>query len=419
MKKYLALSLIILILSCEKEEILIDDGTVIWKPDPVAIIDNNQIHLKWLNYSIFNNILPPYTFIDPDNFEIYISKETPNNFTKLVDVKNNGNYSYQIENLINGQSHYFYVVSKKKRYSSLVSDTIMAIPNAMTELESIITVDDSHTISSVSIAPQKDKIAYVDKYYAWDGGANCCMAVSVLTSKLDGTENELVEINAHEPYWSPNNEEIVYRTENGEVNRGNGIPSQIALFNSNTKTITKLTNDTIYNYAPVFSNNGELILYQSSKNSPSTYSTNIWMMNLKTSESTQITDIASLNLRDAGRPNWMDNENFLFHGVGQDYKFQIYETSITTEEVSHKIISDWNDYCPSISPDKKNVAFISNRSGNNNIWIYSTEHNSLRQLTGYPTLGGVDRYWNRIEWINNLNIIFTYSENKLLRLKIE
>ncbi len=418
MKKFIILSLILLILGCKKDEILID-GTVIWRPKPVAIIDNNQVQLNWLNYSIFNLVLLPYTFVDPDNFEIYISKGAPDNFTKLIEFKNDGDYSYQIENLTNGQSYYFYIVSKKKRYTLLLSDTIMAIPNQKTDTENPITLDGLHSITSVALAPQKNKIAYVDKFYSWDGGENCCMAVAILISNLDGSETELLEINASEPYWSPNNDKIVYRTENGEINTGNGMPSQIALFDYETKVITKLTNDTIYNYAPVFSDNGDLILYQSSKNSPGIYSTNIWMMNLKTSESTQITDIANLNLRDAGRPIWIDNEKFLFHGIGQNYKSQIYESSVIAKQVVRKIVSNWNDYCPSISPDNKNIAFISDRSGSNQIWLYSMETNSLRQLTGFPSLGGVDRWWNRIEWTNNTNILFTLSETKLIKLKIE
>lgn len=415
MKKLITLSLILLVLSCEKDDSLIDDGTVIWRPDPVAIIDNNQVQLKWLNYSIFEMVLRPYTFVEPDNFEIFISKGTSDNFSKLEQIKNDGNYEYQIENLENGQPYYFFVVSKKNRYSSLVSDTIMAIPNSMTESETILTVDDSHTISSVSLAPDKDKMAFVDKHYAWEGGENCCMAVAIFTSNLDGSDTELIEVNAHGPYWSPKDDKIVFRLESNDM--------QIAVYDIESKSITELTTGSDEKYAPAFSENGNLILFESPKNStannPGGIPSNIWLLDASTSERTQITDIENINLRQAARPNWIDNQFFLFHGKGQNYKFQIYESSITSKEVTQKILSNWNDYCPSISPDNKHIAFISDRAGNNHIWIYSIEDNSLRQLTGFPTLGGVDRYWNRIEWLNNSNIIFTYSENKLVKLKIE
>ena len=415
MKKFIIISLVLLILGCDKNETLVDNGTVIWRPNPVATIDNNQIQLNWLNYSIYNMVLLPYTFVDPDNFEIYISKGTPVNFTKLIELKSDGNYAYKIENLTNGISYYFYVVSKKKRYSSLVSDTIMAIPSPQPNTESLITLDNSHTITSVSLSPQKNKIAYVDKFYSWNGGENCCMAVAILTSNLDGSENKLLGINAHEPSWSPNNDKIVFRLESDKM--------QIAVYDIKSKNITELTNENGEKYAPVFSKNGDFILFESPKNSnvvyPSDTPSNIWMFNTNTSETTQITDISNLNLKKAGRPNWIDNERFLFHGTGHNYKSQIYESSVTTKQVTQKIVSDWNDYCPSISPDNKKIAFISDRSGSNQIWLYSMDNNSLRQLTGFPSLGGIDRWWNRIEWTNNSYILFTFSDNKLMKLKIE
>lgn len=284
--------------------------------------------------------------------------------------------------------------------------------------ENLVTFEDSHTIVSVSIAPKINKIAYVDKFYSWDGGENCCMTVSILISNLDGSFAELLEINGFEPYWSPNNDMIVYRTENG-TNLGNGIRAQIALFDYETKTITKLTNDNFYYYAPVFSKNGELILFQSSKNGPDVYSTNIWLMDLKTSETIQITDIANINLTNTGRPNWIDNENFLFQGVGVNNKFHIYESSITTKQIKQIIDSKWNDYCPSVSPDKTKIAFISDRSGSNQIWLYNLESKTFRQLTGFSNEDYLDESWSRIDWTDNFHILFTFGENKLIKQRIE
>ena len=419
MKKNIILSLFLLILGCEKNETLINDGTVIWRPNPVALIGNSQIQLNWLNSSISEMVLLPYTYADPDNFEIYISTKAINNFTKLAELKNDGKYSYKIENLSNGQPYYFYVVSKKKRYNSLISDTIMAVPNPKINSENLISYSNSHSVTSVALASEINKIAYVDKFYAWNGGSNCCMAVSVLISNLDGTDSKLLDINSSEPYWSPHGDKIVFRSENGETNSGNGMPSQIALFDYETKEITKLTSGTASNYAPVFSENGDLILYQSNKTSQNKNLTNIWMINLKTSETKQITDIANTNLTGAGRPNWIDNEKFLFHGVGRDYKYQIYESSVNDKQVSKLFVSDWNDYCPSISPDTKKIAFISDRSGSNQIWLYSLENKSLKQLTGFSENEYVDNSWNRIEWFDNRYILFTFNDNKLMKLKTE
>lgn len=419
MKKIIIFSLFLLILGCEKDDSLIDDGTVIWRPNPVALIGDNQIQLNWFNSSIFNMVLLPYTYVEPDHFEIYISTETADNFTQLVELKNDGNYSYKIENLANDQSYFFYVVSKKKRYNSLISDTIMAIPNQKPETKNLITSGNSHSVTSVAWASKVNKIASVDKFYAWNGGSNCCIAVSILISNLDGSDSKLLDINCSDPCWSPNNDQLVFQSEKGETNGKNGMPSQIVLFDSETSAFKKLTSGEASNSAPVFSRNGELILYQSSKNVSNANLTSIWMINLKTEEASQITDVASLNLMGAERPNWIDNEKFLFHAIGRDNKYQIYESSVNDKQVNPLFTSDWNDYTPTTSPDNNKIAFVSDRSGSNQIWLYSRENKSLRQLTGFSNDEYIDHSWNRISWINNQTILFTFNDNQLMRLKTE
>lgn len=419
MKRIIILGLFLLILGCEKDESFINDGTVIWRPNPVALIGDHQIQLNWFNLTILNKILLPYTYVEPDHFEMYISTKTADHFTKLVELKNDGNYSYRIENLANDQSYYFYVVSKKKRYIPLISDTIMAIPNPKPDTKNLFTSSNLHSVTSVALASKINKIASVDKFYAWNGGSNCCMAVSILISNLDGSDSNLLDINCSEPCWSPTNDQLVFRSEKGEVNGKNGMPSQIAVFDYETKAIKKLTDGEAFNSAPVFSKNGELILYQSSKNVPNDNLTTIWMINLKTEEISQITDIVHLNLIGAGRPDWIDNEKFLFHAIGGDYKYQIYESSVNDKQVSPVFTSNWNDYTPSTSPDNKRIAFVSDRTGSNQIWLYSRENKSFRQLTGFSDDEYIDHSWNRISWIDNQTILFTFNDNQLMRLKTE
>lgn len=418
MKKYFILGLLITLIGCEKENIN-TEGTVIWKPDPSAIIGDSEVLIKWVDESIYEYILRPYVIVNPDKFEIFVSEENQTDFHKLVELENENEYSYSIENLENGKAYYFYVTSIKNGYDRLTSDTIVVIPNNRIQPECLVESAYPHTIVSTSVAPDIEKIAYVDKYYSWNGGENCCMTVSIFVSNLDGSASELLEINGYEPHWSPHNDKIVYRTENNETNLGNGIPSQIALYDYNTKTITKLTNDTVFNYAPVFSKNGELVLFQSSKNVPDIYSTNIWLVNITTKEQKQLTDISNSGILNTGKPNWIDAVNFLFHAMTNDYKHQIYESSINSNVIIKVIDSDWNDYCPSISPNEKTIAFISDRSGSNQIWLYYLDNGNLKQITGYSEDGSIDESWSRIEWIDNENIMFTLGENRLIKQKIE
>jgi len=91
----------------------------------------------------------------------------------------------------------------------------------------------------------------------------------------------------------------------------------------------------------------------------------------------------------AAHPNWMDGEYFLFHGRKMKYESNIFIASINTHKTETIIESRWNDYNPSISPDRTKIVFISDRSGMNEVWLLDRENGTIRQITGYFKLHGV------------------------------
>lgn len=422
MKRFLIFLLIVTLYNCSKDETVKTDDNM-WQPNPIAYINDQSVQLFWHNAVYYRtsycDIYFPYVYVEPDEFDIYLSKETMDNFKKYVEIKNGGVYNYTFNNLENGKPYYFYIVAKKWGYQNLPSDTIMAIPDFKAEYEELVTYDYSHTIVNVAVASKINKIAYVDLYYSWYGGENCCSQVSILISNLDGSQSELLDISGYEPRWSPNNDKIVFRTENVEIIHGYGLPCQLAMYDYNTKEITRLTDNTFYNYSPVFSENGELILFQSNNNNSTVYTNDIWLLNLVTYQSTQITNIKEANLIEASKPEWIDNDRFLFQGRAGDYRAHIYESSIATMKITQTLKSNWNEYCPSISPDKKKIAFISDRSGNNQLWMYNNESKDYKQLTGFSTTEYLDETWCRIQWFSNTEIIFTFGRNQLVKLRVD
>ena len=446
MKKYFILCLLVILFGCKKDDLQddlqenlpkdlvenlqddlqddlpddsMDNGNDrIWCAHPMAIIDDGKVQLKW-GPVMFDDMLRPYKFVAPDIIDIYISENNMSSFQKIVETKNGKNYSYTVDKLQNGKHYYFYSVSKKEGFESLYSDTIMAVPNKRKGFEILQKSAEEHVarLSNVSIAHQKNKIAYVDKYYTWNGGSN--MAVSILISNMDGSEKELVKINSYNPSWSPANDKVVFHFD-GILNVG-WIPNQIAMYDCKTKSITQLTNDNYYNFSPVFSKNGESILFQSSRNSPGDYETNIWLMNLKTLESSQITDISKTSLRTVERPCWIDYDRFLFHGVYSDEKnqYQIFESSVSTGQITKIFESKWNDYNPSASSDQKKIAFISNRSRVHQVWVYNIDRKTFSQMSGYSDSESVEPGWNNVEWLDNSTIVYAINENQLVKQSVE
>jgi Tol biopolymer transport system component len=361
------------------------------------------------------DILLPYKLVDPDYFDIYESEGQLNKFKEVVELINNNNYEYTLNDLNNNSTYYFYVIGKKEGYKPLYSDTIMIIPNQKLTFETLITFNNNQSIVSVSYSPATNKIAYVDKNYAWNGGENCCMAVSIIISSIDNQNSELLAIDSDDPDWSSKGDKIVF----AEETIGQGYYSQIAIYDVMSKAIIKLTNDTTYYYNPSFSPSDDKILYQSNKNRPDINSTNIWLMDLNTLNTELITDLSKNNFIDVSKPDWMNENDFIFQGTSSNNMTSIYKSSILTKKIEPLIESRWNDYNATISPNADQIAFISDRSGSEQLWLYNLQTKDYKQLTGYDDNEYFDGNWTKIDWIDNNQILFTFGDNRLTKLLLK
>jgi hypothetical protein len=400
MRKYSILILILVLFSCHKETKISTNGTRLRGPSLSSLIDDKKVTLKYYSPLSFDKF-SQYKFVDPDYFDIYMSEGQLNNFTEVTELKNDNKYEYNLSNLNNNSTYYFYVIAKKEGYIPIYSDTIMVIPNSKLDFENLIEFDNNHTIVSVSYSSITNKISYVDNNYYWNGGENCCMANSIIISSIDNQNAELLVIDSSDPDWSPNGDKIVFLI--GSI--GHGYYTQIALYDLSSKTISKLTNDTTYYYNPTFSLSGDKILYQSNKNRPDLNSTNIWMMDLNTLNISKIIDLSTNSFINVTRPNWINESDFIFQGTKSNNITSIYKSSIVTKKVEPVIESQWNDYCAVISPNADQIAFISDRSSNEQLWLFNLQTKEYKQLTGYDSTDFFLDVWSKINWIDNSHYI--------------
>ena len=425
MKRYFVLLLLVLLFGCKQDDnidnLSVDNFCVYcdpeWRANPIAIIDDGKVHLKWAKpHPLCEELIRPFEL----TFDIYISENEMSNFRKHINL--NGSYSYTVDKLQNNKPYFFHIISKKDGFKPINSDTIMVIPNKRKEYETLLTSDVSPFLW-VSMAHQNNKIAYFNVNFSLNGGSD------LLISNMDGSKKELLlKTNAisGSPRWSPSNDKMVFYTaypaQRGIVSYS--IPV-IELYDFKTESITQLTTENESSVSPVFSENGELLLFLSTKPQDVYEGTraHFWLKNLITDELFQITDFSQTSLL-CDEPCWIDNDRFLFHGryfheVFPIENYQLFESSISKKQITKVFESRWNDYTPSISPDKKKIAFISDRSGSNQVWIYQVDRKTYTQITPYSNDESVNPYYSNIEWLDDSTMVFTINGNQLVRQRVE
>jgi dipeptidyl aminopeptidase/acylaminoacyl peptidase len=410
--KYLVVSFFFLMLfsvSCDKQESSDStDETRLWPPALVGTRGDSSVELEWQSYILMEKIFRPYTYIDPEKFEIYMSVVSPEKLVKIATLENDKQYRFTTSNLKNGLSYFFAVRAIRQGEVPLMSDTIMVIPSGPENIQQLADNKD-FPMESGSISKGSRKIAYVNRNFTWDNGKYG--QVSLFSLDMVTGENKIIDTASYFPDWSPTEMKVVYCSDKHEINSGNKRPQHIIIYDTQTGTIKKLTSGTSFDISPDFSPDGKWIIYSSDEGKSGIF--DFWKISTDGSQKVRITD--NLNLTDAytgnlslGRPVWSADGKYIYYNVitGNINKDGIYRLNLQNGVSESIIKSGWSEMCPSVSPDDKNIAFISNRSGTRQIWSYNLTSGTYKQVSGCRG-DNINTDWGKLEWIDNNNILYS------------
>jgi TolB protein len=204
---------------------------------------------------------------------------------------------------------------------------------------------------------------------------------------------------------------VVYCSDKHEITNASGRPQHLLVYDIGTGIRTKLTQGESFDINPEFSPDGNWIVYSSDERQSGSF--NFWKISKNGSQKIKIPN--NLNLTSSsignlalGRPTWSSDGNFIFFNIISEYKSQngIYQINLQNNNINPVIKSRWRDMCPSVSPDNTNIAFISNRSGTNQIWVYNLNTRLLRQITG-SKVNNLNTDWGKIEWLDNTKLLYS------------
>ncbi len=407
------------ILGCQKDPSVDIKTDELYTPYLTSVRDNGKITLMWGKPACLYCANCPCPQLDPNHFEIFVSDSDPSDL-KFHSTVSNNIFEVAINNLTNGKPYYFAIRAVGQKEFT-VSKTVMTIPeNAETVQPLFPTIDNNKELGTWS--NDQSKIGYISSYF-WNNGNN--ESQSLFVYSFSNNAELLVEKSSRSPEWSPTGQKIVYQTENGMVNSGQGMPCHISVYNTTDSTIKRLTSGSAFNFLPTWSFGGEWIAFLSNKAGGQEY--NIWKIPSDSGTAVQVTldfnDNSDLGIIDDRSPkslSWSkDGNNIAFSRLtklNQGYNSVIYTIPSSGGSKTILVPSQWDDYAPTYSPDGTTIAFVSNRSGKNEIWTMNLQTKKFKQITGskdkwiYANPG-------KIEWsLSGNKILFTSNSNNFKTL---
>ncbi len=400
---------ITLFISCLKEEK--PDESYFWSP--LTVLERNDGSIKL--YLIDPRPFTEYATIpsDPETFEIYYSLDGET-FTMHTSMQASIG-DVVIDQLTNGQPYYVFVKSMKSGLKSVYSDTLMTIPTASEQPEQMF--------GNLLYTMRNVVISYDQQYLA--GKSDDLNGWNLLSIDLGTNMVRTVDEVAFRPNWSPVDNKMVYISE--VLTSYAAYPDQLRLYNAETYEDTLLLeidyND-YYAMAPLFTSDAEKIIYLSSEDNEAANMYDLWEIDLETYTTTRLT-------------TYNNNSDFYFQGTlslspddtevyfdvinADTEQYDIYKYNMNTELAEPFISSGWRDFDPSLSPDGTKLAFVSTRSGTDEIWLYDITGDAYKQITGGPGYGFDSRY-SYIQWLGNSEILVSLYQNnkiKIYRIDVE
>jgi hypothetical protein len=391
----LALSFLSFFAACDEDEDL-GESTYLWTPAINLEKGDGEATLFLADPTPFSLYVSPGPS-RPSHFTVMISEDLENfSEYQTVDVETT---SLLIKDLINGKPYYFFVTAHRNRFPSVQTDTLMTIPSVPFERYSYTqSPEGPFERFSTSFDQSFGLYRVNDKYYQFRSS--------------DPDFVNLVDDQTYYASWASNSNQLVYleHTIVGSV----AYPSSINMHDPEEQSSTTLLTIPYERYIvghPLFTPDGSKITFLSTEDNAADHIYDLWSIDLTTNEKRKLSDFEGAGFITNNSFAWdKSGEAVYLAGGFTVYDTDIYKFDFATKVLSPVISSKWSDKIPKMSPDGNSIAFVSNRSGQDELWLYNLTTSQYSQITGEPGYE-LDTRYSEIQWLDNETLLISVIED--------
>jgi hypothetical protein len=344
---------------------------------------------------------------DPTTLSLYAhpGPAKPSYFTMMISNDLETFSAYQtvnetvlIKDLVNEKPYFFFVTAHRKHFPSVNSDTLMIIPSEALERNGY-TPDPDNLFERFSVSFDQSFGLYRvnDKYY-----------------QFKSSEPDFVHLVDNQSYyarWSSNANLLVYVKDT--LINSVSYPYSINIYDPEMKSSTVLLAIPYEDYLasnPLFTPDGSKITFLSTEGNAEENIYDLWSIDVTTKEKVKLSNFEGTGFVTYGKFAWDGSEQDIYlDGAYGMLNTDIYKFNVATKLLTPIIVSKWSDKDPTISPDGNIIAFVSIRSGDDELWTYNLTNSKYRQITGESDYEFDSRY-SEVQWLDNESLLISVQD---------
>ena len=405
LKYWGVLSFFIFLASCQQDVLFPDlsseELAETYRPTLEAYKGDQAVQLNWAWYT-YN--VPTYpNRVDPQKFEVWASEEDTSSFSKITEL-DKGISTYTLTGLKNEVAYFFQIKAKAAGAKIASSNRVMIIPGEEAQVNKLFPND--FRDRSWGSWSDENTIVYMSESSSLASPASPGRAIYEINLTTD-SEGWLVD--GAKPDPSPDGSQVVFETDMETNFHDKSSKTFISIFNRNNGSSAKIFGGDAYHHEPTWSPDGMTMLFTSNLDGADNFKLYSFPLDGSVSASAiklteDFSDLEALTTeedRSPGHFSWSaDGTKIIysrFEMKSESFAQDIFEIQATGGNEIPIISSEWNDSHPAYSKDGKYLAFISDRSGTEAIWVLQIENGRLLQVTGAPSTS-VSTVDSKLDW---------------------
>lgn len=220
-----------------------------------------------------------------------------------------------------------------------------------------------------SCTEKSKSTVYTIAYSSLDSGF-----VEIYSGDIDKGTPTIKSTNVKGGYlaWSPDGKKIAFYAKYD--NKKTWSIHTMNIDGTNRKRLTHAKNK--WDYAPEWSPDGKKIIFSREyRDSDKKGQQEIWIMNSDGSEQTQIKPLKG------GSAYFTQDGRIVFNSEFEDKKSEISIADINGNNIVHLTDNEAEEWHPNVSPDGKQIIFMSDRDGNYEIYVMNIDGSNQKRLT--------------------------------------